>query len=108
MSRIHRVAVIGTGTMGHGIAQVAAMAGFSTRISDADQRALGMARDRIQANLAGAVSRGKLTEEAAEAAASRIAAISNIGDAVHDADLVIEAIVEDLKAKRDLFSFLDD
>jgi len=107
-SRIHRVAVIGAGTMGHGIAQVAAMAGLSTRISDADARALKVACDRIQANLAGAVSRGKLTEEAAGAAFSRIAAIPNVADAVHDQDLVIEAIVEDLQAKRDLFSFLDE
>jgi 3-hydroxybutyryl-CoA dehydrogenase len=102
------VAVIGAGTMGHGIAQVAAMAGFATRMSDADKRALEIACDRIQANLAGAVSRGKLTQEAAEAASSRITAIPNVADAVHDADLVIEAIVEDLQAKRDLFSFLDE
>ena len=107
-SRIHRVAVIGAGTMGHGIAQVAAMAGLSTRISDADERALEVACDRIQANLAGAVSRGKLTRDAAETASARIIAIRSVADAVHDADLVIEAIVEDLQAKRDLFSFLDE
>jgi 3-hydroxybutyryl-CoA dehydrogenase len=102
------VAVIGAGTMGHGIAQVAAMAGLSTRITDEDAGTLKVACDRIQANLAGAVSRGKLTEEAAGAAFSRIAAVPNVADAVHDADLVIEAIVEDLQAKRDLFSFLDE
>jgi len=107
MSRIQQVAVIGAGTMGHGIAQVAAMAGFATRITDADERVLARAHERIQGNLAGAVRREKLTQTAADAALSRIVAVPNVTEAVRQADLVIEAIVENLQAKRDLFCLLD-
>ena len=108
MSRVQCVAVIGAGTMGHGIAQVAAMAGLSTRVTDADERALKTVYERIRTNLTGAVSRGKLTEAAADAAIARIVAAPNVADAVGDADLIIEAIVEDLQAKRDLFACLDE
>lgn len=108
MSRIHRVAVIGAGTMGHGIAQVAALAGLPTRITDADARALKTAPERIRTNLTGAVSRGKLTQATADAAMARIVAAPNVAEAVRDADLIIEAIVEDLQAKRDLFSLLGE
>jgi 3-hydroxybutyryl-CoA dehydrogenase len=104
---IERIAVIGAGTMGHGIAQVAAMAGIRARIADTDATALKTAVDRIETNLAGAVTRGKLSAADAQAALGRVTFASNLPDAVSDADLVIEAIVEDLAAKRDLFSSLD-
>jgi 3-hydroxybutyryl-CoA dehydrogenase len=94
--------------MGHGIAQVAAMAGFLTHITDADLGVLARARDRIQSNLTGAVTRGKMTQAAADAALARIVEIRDVTDAVRDADLVIEAIVEDLQVKRDLFRLLDE
>jgi 3-hydroxybutyryl-CoA dehydrogenase len=93
--------------MGHGIAQVAAMAGLATRITDSDERVLARAHERIQGNLTGAVSRKKLTQTAADAALSRIVAVPNVTEAVRQADLVIEAIVENLQAKRDLFCLLD-
>src|SRR5215216_4077114 len=96
---IERVAVIGAGTMGHGIAQVAAMAGYDTRLTDANADALASAWDRMQKNLAGAVSRGKLTQELADAAAAHVTPTTDITAAVRDADLVIEAIVEDLSVK---------
>ena len=66
---LSRVAVIGAGAMGHGIAQVAAMAGYETRITDQRPDALAAAWDHIQTNLAGAVSRGKLTQAQSDAAA---------------------------------------
>lgn len=105
---MNRVAVIGAGTMGHGIAQVAAMAGLATRITDADEQALAAACERIRTNLAGAVRRGKITQDAADEAVSRIVPEPGISHAVGDADLVIEAIVEDLPAKCALFSLLDE
>ena len=104
---MRRVAVIGAGTMGHGIAQVAAMAGYDTRLTDADPEAVAGGRDRIQANLAGAVTRGKLTQQAADAAIARVVPAANLDLAVRDADLVIEAIVEDLIVKQSLFMQLD-
>jgi 3-hydroxybutyryl-CoA dehydrogenase len=104
---MRNIAVVGAGTMGHGIAQVAAMAGFVTTITDSFESALAGALARIQNNLAGAVSRGKLTQGEAVAALDRIRLVSERGDAVKDADLIVEAIHEDLDAKRELFEFLD-
>jgi 3-hydroxybutyryl-CoA dehydrogenase len=104
---VKRVAVIGAGAMGHGIAQVAAMAGYDTRLTDADPDAIAAGWDRIQSNLAGAVSRGKLTQEAANAAIARVVPAADIETAVRDADLVIEAILEDLVVKQSLFLQLD-
>jgi 3-hydroxybutyryl-CoA dehydrogenase len=106
-SRIHRVAVIGAGTMGHGIAQVAAMAGYETRLTDANTEALTGAWDRIQSNLAGAVSRGKLMQAQADAAMASLTPAADLEMAVRDADLVVEAIVEELAVKRSLFQRLD-
>ena len=106
-SQIKRIAVIGAGTMGHGIAQVAAMAGYETRLTDANTDALTGAWDRIQANLAGAVSRGKLTPAQADAAVANLTPAADLEMALRDADLVIEAIVEDLAVKQALFHRLD-
>ena len=104
---LKRIAVIGAGTMGHGIAQVAAMAGYETRLTDANTDALTGAWDRIQSNLAGAVSRSKLTQAQADAAVANLMPAADLEVAVRDADLVIEAIVEDVKVKQTLFHRLD-
>ncbi len=85
-----RLAVIGAGTMGHGIAQVAALAGWEVALTDARLEALEPALERVRGNLDGGVARGKVAP--AEAAAG--------------ADLVVEAIVEDLDVKRTLFARL--
>ncbi|MDH5197418.1 MAG: 3-hydroxyacyl-CoA dehydrogenase family protein [Gemmatimonadota bacterium] len=106
MNEIRRVAVIGAGTMGHGIAQVAALAGWDVTLTDARPATLGAARDRIRHNLEGSVSRGKVNSEAATAALARISLATTVGDAAGAADLVIEAIVEDLDVKRALFAEL--
>ena len=105
---VERVAVVGAGTMGHGIAQVAAMAGVRARITDTDPAALKDALERIETNLAGAATRGKLTNEDARLALARVALEPSLSHAVRDADVVIEAIVEDLAAKRALFDSLDE
>ena len=106
-SQITRVAVIGAGTMGHGIAQVAAMAGYETRLTDANADALATACDRIQSNLAGAVARGKMTQAQMEAATATLVPVTDLQTAIDDADLVIEAVVEDLAVKQALFQQLD-
>jgi 3-hydroxybutyryl-CoA dehydrogenase len=97
-----KVTVVGAGTMGHGIAQASAQAGFNTMLTDTRESALDEAVQRINRNLDGAVERGKLTREAAHAARNRIGIDPDLKYAVKDADLVIEAIVEDLEAKRRL------
>jgi 3-hydroxybutyryl-CoA dehydrogenase len=106
-SPIARVAVIGAGTMGHGIAQVAAMAGYETRLTDTSADSLSTAWTHIQSNLAGAVSRGKLTRTQADAAVANIVPVAELATAARDADLVIEAIVEDITIKQSLFRQLD-
>jgi 3-hydroxybutyryl-CoA dehydrogenase len=106
IAQVRRVAVVGAGTMGHGIAQVAAMAGYQTRLTDASGDALTTAMHRIASNLTGAVSRGKITQEEADAATSRIEP-ADLAAAVRDADLVIEAVAEDLDIKEELFRQLD-
>jgi 3-hydroxybutyryl-CoA dehydrogenase len=103
-----RIAVVGAGTMGHGIAQVAAMAGYETRLTDASAQVLGAAWERIGANLEGAVSRGKLSREQADAALSRVTPVVDLPAAVRGVDLVIEAVVEDLGAKQALFHQIEE
>lgn len=93
--------------MGHGIAQVAAMAGYETRLTDGNREALAKASERIQANLTGAVGRGKVSQAQVDAARARLDYVDALDEAVRDADLVIEAIVEDLPMKQALFAHLD-
>ena len=103
-----RIAVVGAGTMGHGIAQVAAVAGYDTRLTDANPSARAAALAKVRANLDGAVTRSKLSREEADAALHRLAWQDDLAAAVVGADLVIEAIVEELDAKRELFARLAD
>jgi 3-hydroxybutyryl-CoA dehydrogenase len=94
------VAVIGAGTMGHGIAQAAAMAGWDVWLTDARSEALPAALSSIARNLDGAVSRGKLTREDADSVRSRVRTESTVSGACRGANLVIEAVVEDLSIKQ--------
>jgi len=100
------VAVIGAGTMGAGIAQVAAVAGHPVVLFDARVGAAGSARDKLASTLEALAGKGKLAPDAARAAAARIVAVHALGDCA-GAALAIEAIVEDLAAKRALFAELE-
>jgi 3-hydroxybutyryl-CoA dehydrogenase len=104
---IQTVAVVGAGTMGHGIAQVAAQAGWSVRLTDAVPGAAAQALERIRGNLRGAVERGKLKWEAAEEALASILPCDELGGAVADADLCIEAVPEQLELKQELFRSIE-
>jgi 3-hydroxybutyryl-CoA dehydrogenase len=99
-----RVAVIGAGTMGHGIAYVAAVSGCDVRLTDARVDALPQALDKIEALLVGGVKRGKVAANEHAAIRQRIRAEAQIRAAVSDADVVIEAVVEDLSIKQRLFA----
>lgn len=105
---IERIAVIGAGTMGHGIAQIAAQAGYQVWLHDALSDLLLSAQKRIGDNLAKGVARGKLTDEERAAALARVHLSSELEPALQGADLIIEAIVEDLAVKRALFSRLEE
>lgn len=97
---VRRVAVIGAGTMGAGIAQVAATAGWWTVLSDVRPEALLAAHETIAAQLAGAVDRDKLTPELRDATLERLTTADTVAEACTGVDLVIEAVVEDLEVKR--------
>ncbi len=101
------VAVVGAGTMGHGIAHVAALAGYETTLTDSNTEVLTAAAGRIQTNLDGGVERGKISAQEARHALGRLAMIEDLDAAVSGADLVIEAVIEDLEIKRELFGRLD-
>lgn len=101
------MAVLGAGTMGHGIAQVAAQAGFRVRLCDVEQSFVDRGIDRIRANLEGGVARGKVTPESRDETLARVSGSISIAQAVRDAELVIEAIPEDLELKRTAFAILD-
>jgi 3-hydroxybutyryl-CoA dehydrogenase len=99
-----RVTVVGVGTMGHGIAYVAALAGFEVRLTDSRPEALAPALGRLSDLLAVAVKRGKLAEEDRNAAAGRLHGEPQLAAAVSDAEVVIEAVLEHLGAKQQLFA----
>ena len=99
-----RVAVVGAGTMGHGIAYVAALAGFEVCLTDSQAAALPLAIGRLNDLLAVAVKRGKLTEPDRTAAAGRLRTEPQLASAVKDAEVVIEAVREHLGAKQQLFA----
>jgi 3-hydroxybutyryl-CoA dehydrogenase len=96
--------VVGAGTMGHGIAYVAALTGCAVRITDANAATLDTARERIESLLAGGLKRGKITEDDRARVHARLETTPRLADAVAGADLVIEAIVEELGAKQRLLA----
>jgi 3-hydroxybutyryl-CoA dehydrogenase len=103
-ARIETVAVLGAGTMGHGIAQVCAAAGCDVRLFDVDDAAATAGLDRIRGNFDKGIERGKVTEEERDAALGRLSTATVIGDAVAGADLVIEAAPESMALKERIFS----
>ena len=101
-----KVAVIGAGSMGSGIAQLAAQAGHRVLLFDAKEGAAGWALDRIGADLAGAVKRGRMDEPTREATMARLHAVSTVNE-LEGVGLVVEAIVEKLEPKQALFRQLE-
>jgi 3-hydroxybutyryl-CoA dehydrogenase len=98
------VAIIGSGTMGHGIAQVCAMAGMEVRMFDLSDAALQRGLDKVHANLDKGVDRGKVAPELRDETLIRLAGTTDLETAVDGADLVIEAVPEKLNLKQGLFS----
>ncbi|PTB91502.1 3-hydroxybutyryl-CoA dehydrogenase, partial [Marinobacter sp. Z-F4-2] len=107
MSEIRTVAVAGAGTMGSGIAIVAARAGFTTYLFDTNEETLRRARKQTEGFFAKSVAKGKLSEEQVSEILGRMQGTTNMDD-LHNCDLVIEAVFEDLQVKHDLFSRLNE
>ena len=104
---IERVAVIGAGTMGAGIAQVCAQAGWATRLYDAFPEGLERGMQRIDAFWDKGIARGKTSAEQKAEWSSNLEAVSDLAQAVSDADLVIEAVPEIPDLKHSIFAQLD-
>jgi 3-hydroxybutyryl-CoA dehydrogenase len=101
-----RITVLGSGTMGHGIAQVAAAAGFATILYDVEESLAVRGLARVRENLEKAVARSKIDAGARDVALSRLAASGDLPSSVRAADFVIEAAPERLDVKRGIFAAL--
>ncbi|ELZ98982.1 3-hydroxybutyryl-CoA dehydrogenase [Haloferax mucosum ATCC BAA-1512] len=106
-NEIDTVGVVGAGTMGNGIAQVAAMAGYDVVMRDLQAEYVENGLESIADSLSRFVSKDKLSESEAEATKDRITGTTELDD-LADCDLVVEAAVENMDIKRDIFADLDD
>jgi 3-hydroxybutyryl-CoA dehydrogenase len=103
---IKTIGIVGAGTMGNGIAQVFAQAGYTVRLVDVAPPMLDRARGAIEKSLSKFVEKGKLTATQRDEALGRLTTTTSV-DQLSSADYVVEAIVEDADAKRALFTSLD-
>lgn len=107
MAQVKTVAVIGAGTMGRGIAHVAALGGYRTILEDLLPHSLRKAESEIRTNLDKAVELGKVTAADAGAAVTRLEFAGSVEEAAREADLVIEAVPEEMESKIEIFTLLD-
>ena len=104
---IKNITVLGSGIMGHGIAQVSAMAGYNVTLRDIEQQFLDKAISKIRWSLDKLVSKEKISKDEGDKIISRIKLVVDLGDAVRDCDLVIEAVPEIMELKKKVYIELD-
>lgn len=104
---IKTVGVVGAGSMGSGIANLAAMNGFQVILRDIEEKYLQSGVNRMEKFMAKSVARGKMTEEKKQETLARIRTTTDMND-MKEADIVIEAVIEDLELKKEVFSQLDE
>ncbi|MGA6988599.1 MAG: 3-hydroxyacyl-CoA dehydrogenase NAD-binding domain-containing protein [Terriglobales bacterium] len=107
MTEVRTVAVIGAGIMGRGIAHAAALGGYRTILEDLLPNALRKAETEIRAHLAQAVELGHVNASDADAAFSRLEYAGSVDEAAREADLVIEAVPDEMESKIEIFTMLD-
>ncbi|MFZ5647669.1 MAG: 3-hydroxyacyl-CoA dehydrogenase family protein [Bacillota bacterium] len=107
MTVINKICVVGAGNMGHQISLSAALAGYTVACTDINSEILQKAEDFANTYLPERVAKGKLSEEDARAARARVTFTGSLTEAAKDADLVIEAAIEKLDLKRNIFAQLD-
>jgi len=105
--KIKNITVLGAGIMGAGIAQICAQEGFLVKLRDIDEPLVEKGMGVIQKNLARLVSKGRMEQEAAEKCFSAVIPVVDMQEAVGDCDLVIEAILERMDIKKQVFAELD-
>jgi len=108
MSEIQSACVVGAGTMGHGIAQTAAMAGLSVVLVDVSEEAVAAGRDKIRSSLERRVAKGKLDADESRRILERVTTGTDPRAVAPGVDLVVEAIPERIELKRELFGALDE
>ena len=104
---IRQISVLGAGTMGRGIAYLAAVSGFDTVLYDVDPAAIEAARHAVEGILSKGMEKGKLTAAAADEARARLQYVPELEPAVNGADLIVEAVPENFELKKDLFAAAD-
>jgi 3-hydroxybutyryl-CoA dehydrogenase len=107
-NEIQRAAVLGAGTMGHGIAHVLALRGVAVHLFDVDAEAVQAGLAKITVNLEKGVGRGKVTEEERDAAIERLIGVTTMDDACAGVELVVEAAPEIMELKRTIFAELGE
>jgi len=104
---IKNITILGSGIMGHGIAQVSAMAGYNVTLRDIEQQFLDKAISKIRWSLDKLISKEKISKDEGDKIISRIKLVVDLGDAVRDCDLVIEAVPEIMELKKKVYAELD-
>jgi 3-hydroxybutyryl-CoA dehydrogenase len=104
---IKRITVLGAGTMGHGIAHAAIAGGFETRMYDVSDAAVDKGRGAVEQIVKKGVELGKLSAADADVTLARLSATTNLPEALHDADLVVEAAPEKIEVKLALFAQIE-
>ncbi len=104
---LKNITVLGSGVMGHGIAQIAAAAGYDIVLRDIEQKFLDRAMEKISWSLEKMASKGKMTEAEADAALGRIRPVIDLAEAVRDAQMIIEVVPEIMELKKKVYAELD-
>jgi len=104
---VKKICVLGAGLMGSGIAQVAAEAGLEVAMRDIEDRFVQNGFNIIKKNYERAISKGKMTQEQSQTVLSRIKGFVDLGQAVQGADLVVEAVIENMDLKKEVYKELD-
>ena len=105
---IKKIAVIGAGIMGNGIAQVCAQSGFQVSMRDIDQKCLDKGMKKIEKNLSKAVAKEKMSQEDMDKIMGNLTPVLDLKEAVDGADLVIEAATENIDIKKAIFKEIDE
>ncbi len=104
---IKKIAVVGAGLMGSGIAQVAAQSGFEVLLNDIEQRFIDRGMSIIDGNLKRSVSKGKMQQSDADAVTSRVKGVLSLSEAAKEADIIIEAVIEKMDLKKTVYKELE-
>jgi enoyl-CoA hydratase/3-hydroxyacyl-CoA dehydrogenase len=107
LSQINKITVLGSGIMGHGIAQISAMNGYDVVLRDIEEKFLDNAMSKIRWSLDKMVEKNKINKQESDKIHGRIRPVVDLKEALQDTDLLIEAVPEDLKLKKKVYSEVD-